>query len=100
MVLSPEHWTTLAEYLDKDDHKVKHLSLFNIHIDDQNVQMYSQVLSKVRKIISTMCLKNLFFQTESVHLSGLGNCGHYTTYTEYPDMNMDLWSSIKVNKSI
>ena len=51
MVLTPEHWTTLVEYLDKDDHKVMHLSLFNIHIDDQNVQMYSQVLSKVRKII-------------------------------------------------
>merc|ERR1712242_542993 len=32
---------------------------------------------------------------ESVHLSGLGHCGHYTTYTAFPDMNKEVWTCLK-----
>ena len=43
MVLSPEHWTLLGESLSKDDHKVTHLGLVNIHLDDANVEQYCKV---------------------------------------------------------
>ena len=31
----------------------------------------------------------------SLHLAGLGQCGHYTTYSSYPDMDTDLWPALK-----
>ena len=33
-------------------------------------------------------------QGASLHLAGLGQCGHYTTYTCYPDMEADLWPAL------
>ena len=34
-------------------------------------------------------------QGASLHLAGLGQCGHYTTYSSYPDMDTDLWPALK-----
>ena len=42
MVLSPDQWTMLSDNLN-DDLKVKHLSLANIHLDDDNVKQYCKV---------------------------------------------------------
>ena len=33
-------------------------------------------------------------QGASLHLAGLGQCGHYTTYSSYPDMDTDLWPAL------
>ena len=35
-------------------------------------------------------------QVASVSLSSLGRCGEFNTYSQYPDMNSDVWTSIKV----
>ena len=35
---------------------------------------------------------------ESVHLSGLGHCGHYTTYSAFPDMDTEVWTCLKVQQ--
>lgn len=43
MVLSPAHWIMLSDNLSNDDLKVKHLSLANIHLDDDNVKQYCKV---------------------------------------------------------
>ena len=43
MVLSPAHWIMLSDNLSNDDLKVKHLSLANIHLDDDNVKHYCKV---------------------------------------------------------
>ena len=38
-------------------------------------------------------------QVESVSLSSLGKCGEFNTYSQYPDMNSDVWASIKVGRN-
>ena len=78
VTLSPDHWSMLAECLSKDDHSIKHLTLNNIHVTDENVERFAQVSALL----------------ESVWLSGVGVGGDWSTYSEYPDMKMSVWSAL------
>ena len=97
MILQPDHWHLLSQNLGKDDHQVKHLTLCNIHLDDQNVESFSKVVAKVILLYKYKMHKFLIlcFQVDDVVLSGVGNCGHYNTYSSYPDMNLQLWDCLK-----
>ena len=56
MVLSPAHWMMLSDHFGKDDHKVMHLTLSNIHLDDDNVEHFCKVRSLLRKIINSLMM--------------------------------------------
>ena len=37
-------------------------------------------------------------QVESVEVSCLGRCGEFHTYSQFPDMDTDVWTTIKVGR--
>ena len=48
MTLSQDHWSMLSEEICKDDQsKIKHLTLGNIHVVDENVKQFSKIISQV-----------------------------------------------------
>ena len=51
---------------------------------------------KYKDLIEIILVCQVSSLVESVHLSGLGHCGHYTTYTAFPDMNKEVWTCLKV----
>ena len=103
LTLSQDHWNMLSEEIGKDDQsKIQHLDLFNIHVLDENVKQFSKIISQVKWSLYVLKLNQfsrisfITQQVESVSLSSLGRCGEFNTYSQYPDMNSDVWLSIKV----
>ena len=75
MDMSGDDWALLATTLQGVEHAVGEMVLGNIFLDDNNASSYASCVACV----------------DTVWLSSLGKCGTYTTYSQYPDMNHNIW---------